>query len=559
MSTLFSIKRLSILPLIIFLIALFLRVYDLPRVPVGLHGDEVSIGYNAYSLLKTAKDQDGNFLPLSFDQFGNFRAAGYQYIAVPFVALLDLNALSVRLPAALFGSFTIIVLYFFLWELFRIRTIALLGAFLLAILPWHINISRATSEAVISSFFVLLGIYFLFKWIKQKDFSVKLFFLSFFSLLTSFFFYHASGFFVPAFLPFFFLFCFLTFRPSRKKIIGSIFLYIALILGLTFFLTAGSGGGRVSQVSLLNVPGGTRLLKNAMDQDGTQNPLLTRFYHNKLYFYGNLFTTFYSQHLSGDYLFVNNGSPIRYKMNWVGNLYLIFAPFLVLGFAVLLSEGLRAKKYLYLIPIAWLLIGVMPAALTWEDIPNIIRSNLMIPALMIISAFGFYEAMQLTKGRFKTGLVVLSALVLVQGFAIFIHNYFHHSKTNEPWHRSAAEEDLVFTLAGFSKQYKEIVMTTERNNNLIFHLFYLKFDPATFHKLGSPREKDHLKFQNLVFRYGPCPIGDADLQHIDKYKETLFVVKTDDCKIPQEGQIIKTINTPDGSPAFHLLFLSNKL
>lgn len=236
------VKR-NLIIIIIFLIGLFLRTYALSSIPVGLHGDEVSIGYNAYSLLKTARDQDGNFLPLSFDQFGNFRAAGYQYVAVPFVALLDLNALSVRLPAAIFGSLTIIVLYFFLAELFQNETISLIGSFLLAILPWHINISRATSEAVISTFFVLLGMHILYKALQKKNFSFTLFLFSFLSLFTSFFFYHASGFFVPAFLPFFFLFSFLIFPLSKEKIIGSVCLYVALVLGLVFFLTVGSGGG----------------------------------------------------------------------------------------------------------------------------------------------------------------------------------------------------------------------------------------------------------------------------------------------------------------------------
>ncbi len=118
MSIFLFIKKFSVLLVLIFLIGLFLRVYKLAEIPVGLHGDEASIGYNAYSLLNTAKDQDGNFLPFSFDQFGNFRAAGYQYIDIPFIALFGLNALAVRLPAALFGSLTIIVFYFFLKEFF---------------------------------------------------------------------------------------------------------------------------------------------------------------------------------------------------------------------------------------------------------------------------------------------------------------------------------------------------------------------------------------------------------------------------------------------------------
>lgn len=541
---------------VIFLIALFLRTYALSSIPVGLHGDEASIGYNAYSLLKTGRDQNGNFLPLSIDQFGDYRPAGYHYLDVPFIALFGLNAIVVRLPAALFGSLTVIIFYLLLKELFKNKNIGLLGSFLLAILPWHINISRATSEAVISSFFVLLGVYIFYKGIQLKNFPFRILFFSFISFLLSFFFYHAARPFVLIFLPLFLLFTLLTHGYSKIKIGRSILIYVALIIGFLFFLTAGHGGGRVSQVSLFNIPGGTRELKQSMNEDGKQNPLLTRLFHNKLYFYGRLFLTNYSQHLSGDFLFVNNGLPIRYKIPWTGNLYLIEAPFLILGFAFLLSEGIKGKKYNFLIPILWFLIGVIPAALTWEDIPNLMRSSLMIPGLMMTIAFGFYESARILKGRIGKIIVIIAAFILFQNTAVFLHNYFYHSKIHEPWYRSAAEEELVFTLKSLSSKYKEIVMTTERNNNFIFYLFYLKFDPATFQKLGSPREKDHLKFQNLEFVYGACPIGDADLARIEKYKNTLLVVvKTSDCHFPPQAKIIKTINTPDGSPAFYLIEL----
>src|SRR3989344_3309024 len=390
-------KRNLLLVLIVF-VGLFLRLYNLSEIPVGLHGDEVSIGYNAYSLLKTARDQDGNFLPLSFDQFGNFRAPGYQYIDVPFVALLGLNALAVRLPAALFGAFTVLVFYYLLYEFFEKKSIALLGAFLLAILPWHVNISRASSEAVIASFFVILGMYLIY-----KD---KLFW-SFVSILASFFFYHAAGPFVLVFLPFLFVL-------SQKSKLVSWVVYFALIVGFVIFLTAGSGGGRASQVSLLNIPGGTRQLIGSMDEDGQQHPLLTRFYHNKLYFYGRIFLTFFSQHLSGDFLFVNNGEPVRYRLLWVGNLYLIEAPFLIFGLSVLLSEGIKKKKYQWLLPLVWLVVGVLPAALTWEDLPNVLRASLMIPVLVMITSFGFYEALALTRGRIKVIFVGICAFLLFQ-------------------------------------------------------------------------------------------------------------------------------------------------
>ncbi len=371
--------------------------------------------------------------------------------------------------------------------------------------------------------------------------------------MISFFFYHAAGPFVLVFLPFLFLLSFLVYRPTKTKIIGSVIVYVLLVFGFILFLTVGSGNGRVSQVSILNIPGGTQELKQSMDEDGTQNPLLTRFFHNKLYFYSRLFSTFYSQHLSGDFLFVNNGAPVRYKLLWIGNLYLIQAPFLIVGLAILLSEGIKGGKYLYSIPLLWLLIGALPAALTWEDLPNVVRANLMIPALVMIVAFGIAETLQLVHGRVKIILLIICAVFLFQNIAVFLHNYFYHSKIHEPWFRSAAEEDVVFTAAALSKQYKEVIMTTERNNNLIFHLFYLKFDPATFQNMGSPKEIDNLRFGSLVFKYNPCPVLQYPLEPVDVFKNKVFIVTSDECKIPQTMEVIKTIHTPDGSPAFHVI------
>ena len=142
----------------LFFFALFLRTYNLSSIPPGLHGDEASIGYNAYSLLKTAKDQNGNFLPIAIDQFGDFRPAGYHYLDVPFVAVLGLNAWAVRLPAAIFGALCVLVFFYLLRELFENKVIPWIGAVFLTISPWHLIISRASSESVIAAFFVLLHI-----------------------------------------------------------------------------------------------------------------------------------------------------------------------------------------------------------------------------------------------------------------------------------------------------------------------------------------------------------------------------------------------------------------
>ncbi len=54
-----------ILPLI-FIIGFFIRIVGISNYPNALNVDEASAGYEAYSLLKTGFDRNGNFLPVYF-------------------------------------------------------------------------------------------------------------------------------------------------------------------------------------------------------------------------------------------------------------------------------------------------------------------------------------------------------------------------------------------------------------------------------------------------------------------------------------------------------------
>src|SRR3989344_6015585 len=135
--------------LFIILLAAFLRLYKLTDVHPGVNRDEASIGYTAYSLLATGKDEYGRSFPLSFESFGDWKLPFYIYITVPFVKVFGLNELSVRLPSALAGIATVFLTYFLVLELFlkleirnlKLPAIALFSALLLAISPWHLHLS----------------------------------------------------------------------------------------------------------------------------------------------------------------------------------------------------------------------------------------------------------------------------------------------------------------------------------------------------------------------------------------------------------------------------------
>ena len=146
----------KILFTLIILFASFLRLYDLSSIPAGVNRDEASIGYTAYSILQTGKDEYGKRLPLSFESFGDWKLPLYIY-NYSFVKVLGLTELSVRLPSALAGIFTIGALFALVRVLFANIPLALLSSFILSIMPWHIHISRVESESNIAILFVTLA------------------------------------------------------------------------------------------------------------------------------------------------------------------------------------------------------------------------------------------------------------------------------------------------------------------------------------------------------------------------------------------------------------------
>ena len=98
--------------ILILALGLILRISHLSDNPAGFFCDEASIGYNAYSILTTGKDEHGVPFPIFFKAFGEYKSPIEIYSTVPFVGIFGLNELSTRLPSALYGFITIIIMYF---------------------------------------------------------------------------------------------------------------------------------------------------------------------------------------------------------------------------------------------------------------------------------------------------------------------------------------------------------------------------------------------------------------------------------------------------------------
>src|SRR3990172_5246650 len=213
-------KRVLALLGVITFIAVFLRLFNLGKTPIALEWDEVALGYDAYSIIQTGRDQFGHFLPINFRSLDDWKPPLYVYSAIPGIFLFGLNDFAVRLPSAVFGSLAVILVFFLVQEFFQERPeknqIALLSSLFLAISPWHLQFSRATFETNISVTVTLAAVLCFLKGIRGN---IKFFLLSAIFFGLALFSYHSTRVVTPLLL----ISLILLFRkqlPARKALIG---------------------------------------------------------------------------------------------------------------------------------------------------------------------------------------------------------------------------------------------------------------------------------------------------------------------------------------------------
>lgn len=151
-------KHVRWLPFVLVIIAVLFRLPGLQRVPPLLNQDEASRGYDAWCLLETGADRHGQSWPLFLESFGpgDYTAALTTYLTIPFVALLGPSATAMRLPDAICGVGTVLLLFFWLRRRAGIPT-GMLAAAALAFDPWHIALSRTAHESGFTPFFFVFS------------------------------------------------------------------------------------------------------------------------------------------------------------------------------------------------------------------------------------------------------------------------------------------------------------------------------------------------------------------------------------------------------------------
>jgi len=408
-------------------LAAFLRFYHLATTPPGLYMDEAMDGVNAQNAAQTGRfkvyyPEDNGREGLYID----ILAIAFKYRLLPETA-----PWSVRFPAAVAGTLTVLGVFLLVGELFAkggkqpVATgkpeqkrralsanlpltacrdqLSLLSAFFLATSFWHIDFSRTGFRGILAPFCLVWASYFLFKLFRAKTaLSIWLWGIGA-GIVYGVGFYTYIAFRVTPLLLLLFI---APFRKTpgfgkRAFLFLIVTFLVALPIGWHYLDHPADFFGRTSQLSLFNSEKPVAAL--------ARNAVKTAIMFNE----------------RGDRNWRHNiaGSP---ELWWPVGILFLAGIFLSISYLfnrnqdmVPNSQTSGSERLAILFLLTWFALGALPAVLSDEGIPHALRSILMIVPAMTFAAIGAVTLYRLAAARLNVrwiaALTALFIAVVVTG------------------------------------------------------------------------------------------------------------------------------------------------
>lgn len=451
---------------VVIIIAAFTYLWKISSVPSSLYADETTVGYNAYSILKTGKDEYGKTFPILFRLFGAYTPPLFVYVLTPFISFLGLSPFTLRFPSILATLMLIPVVFLFVKKLriFNNKLSPLVAALVFAISPWVVFNARLGYEVTLGYVLFYVGIYFIWDHLNKNNISLAgLLFLSF-STYTA----HTERYLVPLFLLIFFI-------MFRKKIFKKITfqnlvptIIICLATQVPHFLIISSPAFWVKNTSFV----ASNISSGVWD---FINQLIV--YLSPQTYFGSVMQDINLQHFIPE---------ISLFYSWQ------IIPFLVGLFYLLKASRSSEGKLILLL----LLTSPMPGALSGHFISIQRVLPILIPIVLIVT-LGIEKLLLLIPKKLNILTAALAFFLLTFSVSLLWRSYFVllPGLWTKWWNFGAKE------IAQFISQndQSKIIIDNSRDQAIYSPIiFYLQYPPDKFQQQFSSVAKDY--YNNPTFR-----------------------------------------------------------
>lgn len=515
-------------PISIFLItifAFFIRFYKVTESPPSPYWEEVALGYDAYSIAMTGKDHHGNSLPIvAFESFGDWKPSGYFYAIVPFIKLMGLSVLAVRLPSIIAGT---LIVFFIGWLVYlftdqfkedKRRKLSIISMLLASISPWLIQFSRAGWEVNLATLSVVAGVAFGWKAVDRKNKKASFWYLlvALLFFVDSMYVYHAARVVSPL-LGLFLGIRYLIFNLKNKKDNKKLFIELIslggiLVLLLSPFIVAWGSpvlGQRMAETTIfsdLSIIERSNFFKGMYG-----NVWWTRFAFHRFWFFSEVVVSQFFQHFSTSFLFIAGDTIARHSSQYFGLFYPFEAIFLFIGSWVLLKKFSLEKKLFLLF---WITIGVLPAAISTPT-PHALRILPIAPALIILLTIGFCRTYLFLIKEFHCFIPKLKifkkyslALLFIVGYSLAFVSFYRHLLNVYPKQYGAewqvGYEKMIKEVESLRKERPDlpVYITRQEGRPAMYYWFYTKTNPVLVQQADEISKQDqgeYLEFENIKF------------------------------------------------------------
>ncbi|HAP38065.1 hypothetical protein A2410_01300 [Candidatus Shapirobacteria bacterium RIFOXYC1_FULL_38_24] len=529
---------------LILIFNLGVRIYGLDKSPPSVNFDEAALGYNAYSIMKTGRDEYGNYLPLSLRSFNDYKPALYSYLSIPFVYLLGLNEISTRMVSALAGTASLIFLFLFLKE-FVTRKKYLLFIFLtMSLQPWRLHFSRTAFESNLSMFLFSGGAWFLYSYLKIKDYKKMIWSVMFF--VSAAYSYHSARLAAPLILGL------VSIDPIRalyqkirvkSKILVALIMFIILSVPI-FLANSNLVLTRFKQENIFN-----RYYPYTPRELVTEGNPWLNWKNNPVYYFAALVAGHIMAYVSpinlGSRVFhFVKGSPQSIPsfsmLGWLESMILVAG-------LVVLIKNIKKEKNRFLV--YWLVAGIAPAAVTWNWF-HPLRSLNIFPALEVVVGIGMAGLLiWISKWKSKWlagGVRFIWVVVTILSLIFVINNEYRYAVwENHGEYQPGGFKQGAGVLKNLQEDYDQVIIDSPHAQSYIFFLFYQSFPPEIVQQYASIRPKPGIE-GNLNFDFYKFKFRKFDWPKDKELTRTLFwtssEVKVDEIKNTPGADVIQFEN-----------------
>ncbi len=443
----FSENRPSLVLVGIFLLAIFLRIYKLTSIPIGITHDEINYILNAKSLFYTGKNIPWTSSALFSIGEKNFDVVISEIPSIlisPIVGPLPLNLFNARIIYALISSLNIIGFYVLAKNLFNSKKIGYLASILIAVNPWSIHFGRTAFEINFAFFFYTFALAFFFAKTKNHlKISFLFFLLGFMSYLG------AKLMLLPIILV---LVIYNSFNkiskiPNKQLIVftGSLVLLFILYSATISLQPVGS---RKNELIFFD-KGNIAEIVNQQRRDAFTSSINSLFINKSLILITRIINV-YIESYSTKFLFLTGETRGAYSFWQHGPFYIIDFFLITLGIYYLGKQKNNVTIFIFGI----LLIAPLVSAIDLVEQSYVMRSFPLFWGLPLLTTLGICQLYKFLKSRkFLSLLFGFIYLIFVLNF---LHLYFYRYQiyASDGWF--------------FSEKILAEYVRREKDNNLIY-------------------------------------------------------------------------------------------